>query len=318
MKIDQRENLIRGYLLGELSEAEQTVFEQELLADRGKFDQVWAIENSLIDGYARGEMSRADRERFKSHYLASPLHRERVAIAELFLNDIDGTVEEVVDVRETEPAVPWWGGLLDSLRWRPVLGAALAIALLLAIGAAWLFMERTRLTRQIANVQNEAQTERASLKQREQELALQKQELEKEIAGERQRSEQLAAELEQLRQRQQPTAPAFLSFLLTPAPMRGPNAPPPLTIPLGVGNARLLMELDGGDYPSYQIRLQTVEGREILRGQPGRVSFGKSRAFAELTVPSGKLAKGDYILILSGRTARGEMEEVDQYFFRVQ
>ena len=188
----------------------------------------------------------------------------------------------------------------------------------LAYGAAWLFIERTRLTRQIANVQNEAQTERASLKRREQELALQKQELEKEIAGERQRSEQLKSKIEQLRQRQQPTAPAFLSFLLTPAPVRGPNAPPPPTLPLGVGNASLLMELGSGDYLSYQIRLQTVEGREILRSQSSRVSLGKNRAFAELKVPAGKLAKGDYILILSGRTARGELEEVDQYFFRVQ
>ncbi|MGH9936591.1 MAG: hypothetical protein ACREAM_10120, partial [Blastocatellia bacterium] len=157
-----------------------------------------------------------------------------------------------------------------------------------------------------------------SLRRREQELALQKQELEKEVAGERQRSAQLAAEIEQLRLRQQPTAPAFFSFLLTPAPMRGPNAPPPPTIPLGVGNARLLMELDGSHYPSYQIRLQTVEGREILRSHPGKVSLGKDRAFAELTVQAGKLAKGDYILILSGRIARGALEEIDQYFFRVQ
>jgi len=314
MKIDRRENLIRRYLLGELSEAEQTTFEQELLADRGKFDQVWAVENSLIDSYARGEMSRADRDRFKRHYLASSLHRERVAIAELFLEDIDGTAEELIEVRETESSLSWRRGFL--LRWQPVLGAALAMVLLLTIGAAWLFIERTRLTRQIASVQNEAQTERAALKRREQELALQKQELEKEIANERQRNEQLAAELEQ--SRHQPAAPAFLSFLLTPAPMRGLNAPPPPTIPLGVGKARLLMQLDGADYTSYQIKLQTVEGREILRGQPGRISLGKDQTFAEITVPAGKLAKGDYILILSGRTARGEMEEVDQYFFRVQ
>ena len=85
MKIDQREKLIRRYLLGELDETDQTAFEQELLIDRGKFDQVWAVENELIDSYVRGEMSGADRERVERHYLASPLHRERVAIADLFL-----------------------------------------------------------------------------------------------------------------------------------------------------------------------------------------------------------------------------------------
>jgi hypothetical protein len=89
MKSDQRENLIRRYLLGELAEADQTALEQELLIDRGKFDQVWAVENELVDSSVRGDMSRADRERFEGHYLASPLHRERVAIAEAFLADID-------------------------------------------------------------------------------------------------------------------------------------------------------------------------------------------------------------------------------------
>src|SRR5215510_7832466 len=107
MKIDQSENLIRRYLLGELAEADQTALEQELLIDRGKFDQVWAVENELVDSYARGEMSRADRERFEGHYLASPLHRERVAIAESFLTDIDQAAGETVELSEKDSLVPW-------------------------------------------------------------------------------------------------------------------------------------------------------------------------------------------------------------------
>ncbi len=104
MKIDQRENLIRRYLLGELTEADQAALEQELLIDRGKFDRVWAVENELIDSYVRGEMSRAYRERFEGHYLVSPLHRERAAIAESFLADIDQAVGETVEPRR------WLGG----------------------------------------------------------------------------------------------------------------------------------------------------------------------------------------------------------------
>ncbi len=90
----QCENLIRRYLVGELAEADQAALEQELLIDKGKFDQVWAVENELVDSYVRGEMSRADRERFEGHYLASPSHRERVAIAESFLTDIDRAAGE--------------------------------------------------------------------------------------------------------------------------------------------------------------------------------------------------------------------------------
>jgi hypothetical protein len=77
------------------------------------------------------------------------------------------------------------------------------------------------------------------------------------------------------------------------------------------------MELDHNDYANYQVILQTVEGREILRSRIGKVRFGKDRAFATLPVKAGELTKGDYILILLGQTADGKIEEVDRYFFRV-
>jgi hypothetical protein len=316
MKIGQRENLIRRYLLGELAEADQTALERELLSDRGKFDQVWAVENELVDSYVRGEMSRADRERFEAHYLASPLHRERVAIAESFLADIDKAPGETVEGKEKEPAVPWRRRfLLPSPR--PVFGVALVIALLLTFSLVWSYVERVRLTSQIATVQKEAQTEREFLKQRERELASRNQEFEKAIADARQRNEQLNAELERLRRGRQAESPTVLSFLLAPAPVRGEKALPLTMISLSAGKAQLLMELTGADYANYQVALQTVEGREILRRRIGKVRFGKDRAFATLPVNAGELSRGDYILILFGQTSDGRREEIDRYFFQV-
>jgi hypothetical protein len=316
MKIDQRENLIRRYLLGELAEANQAALEQELLSDRSKFDQAWAIENELVDNYVRGEMSRADRERFEAHYLASPLHRERVAIAESFLTNIDQVFGETVEVREKEPVVPWRDRFPLCSR-RQVFGVVLVTALLLTFGVVWSYIKRVRLTGQIANTQKEAQTERAFLKQRERELASRNQELEKEIVEVSQRNEKLKGELEQLRQQRQAAPSTVLSFLLAPAPMRGEKALPMLTIPFLSGKARLLMELDGADYANHQTILQTVEGREILRRRTGKIKFGKDRAFVTLEVKAGELTKGDYILILFGQTTDGGSEEIDRYFFRV-
>jgi len=318
MKIDQHENLLRRYLLGELSEADQTALEQELLADSGRFDQVWAIENKLIDSYVRGEMSGADRQGFEGYYLASPLHRNRVAIAESFLKDIDRTVEGGIEVRETDPVVPWWSRFTDSWRWpQLIVGGALAMALLLISGVIGVSIERTSLTDRIAKIQNDAETERTSLKQREQNLASRNQELEKEIVDERQRRETLNAELEQLRREQQSSPLAVPSFLLTPARLRDNSALPPPTIPRLTGRARLLIELDGDDYANYQLRLQTVEAREILRRQAGKDRFGKHQAFVFLEVPPGKLTRGDYVLILFGQTADGKSEEIERYFFQV-
>jgi hypothetical protein len=316
MKIDRSENLIRRYLLGELAEADQAALEQELLINRSKFEQVWAIENDLVDSYVRGEMSRADRERFERHYLASQLHRERVAIAESFLTDIDQEPGETVEGRAKEPVVPW-GSKFPLRSPRPVFGAVLVMALLLTISLVWSYIERVRLTGQIADVQKETQTERAFLKQRERELASRNQEIEKEIADVRRRNEQLKAELEQLSRRRQSATPAVLSFLLTPAPVRSEKGLPQATIPLLAGKARLLMELDDNNYANYQVILQTVEGREIFRRRTGKVRLGKDRQFATLPVRTGELTKGDYILILFGQTADGRSEEIDRYFIRV-
>jgi len=316
MKIDQSENSIQRYLLGELTEADQTALEQELLIDRGKFDQAWAVENELVDSYVRGEMSRAYRERFEGHYLASPLHRERVAIAESFLTDIDQAPGETVEVREKEPVVPWLRRF-PVRSPRPVFGVVLVMALLLTFSIVRSYVEKVRLTGQIANVHKEAQTERAFLEQRERVLASRNQEFEKEIADVSRRNEQLKTELGQLRQQRQDSAPTVLSLLLAPAPVRGEKALPQSTIPLSAGKARLLMELDDNDYANYQAVLQTVDGKEILRRRTGKVMLGKDRAFATLPVIAGELTKGDYILILFGQTSDGRSEEIDRYFFRV-
>src|SRR5262245_62141385 len=115
-----------------------------------------------------------------------------------------------------------------------------------------------QLKGQIANVQKEAQTERAFLKQRERDMASRNQEFEKEIADVSRRNEQLKAGLEQFAR----------------APVRGEKAPPLPTIPLLIGKARLLMELENNDYANYQLILQTVGELEILRRRTGKVRFG--------------------------------------------
>jgi hypothetical protein len=318
MKIDRSSNWIRRYLLGELAEADQTAIERELLADREKFEQVCAVEDDLIDSYLRGKMSRADRERFEGHYLASQYNRDRVASAKILIAEIDRIGAEKVKTGEKGTEVPWWNRVPGPVRWpQPALYAAVVLALLFASGGLWLYLERARLLGEIAKIENEAQIELTSMKQREQELASRNQELEREIVNERQRHEESKAALEQLRLQQSSLPPTVLSFLLTPAPVRGEKSPPSLTLPLLTGRVRFLMELSGDGYASYQVRCQTVEGREIFRSTADKVRFGKDREFAALTVQAGKLTKGDYILILFGQTADGRGEEIDRYFLRV-
>ncbi|MCI0392465.1 MAG: hypothetical protein MOB07_27350 [Acidobacteria bacterium] len=306
------------YLRGDLPEPEQSALEQELLADREKFERVWELENELIDNYVRGRLSHADRERFERHYLASPRHRKRVLNAGILLKAADRAAEE-----DAAPIVSSWSKLMELLPWRgPAFSWAMAMALLLlTISLTWLLIERAQLSEQIAKTEKEAQAERSTLQQLEQERARQIQGLEKEIAGQRQHSEQLNAEIERLREgqrRQEQSAQStFFTFILTPGLVRGSEAQQ-LAIPRGASQVQLWMKLEGNDYRSYQVKLRAIEGREILQQQSLRVVTGKDESFLSLTVPAGKLATGDYILTLSGRTAAGNLEEIDRYIFRVR
>jgi hypothetical protein len=318
MKIDQSPYWIKKFLLGELTEADQTAIERELLSDKEKFEQVCAVEDDLIDSYLRGKMSRADHERFEIHYLASQYNRERVASAQILIAEIDRMARGRVTAGEMETNVSWWKRYSDSIRWlQPSLGVALVLAILFASGALWLYLERTRLLGEIAKIENEAQIERASIKEHQQELESRNQGLEREIANERRRYEESKARLEQLRLQRTSLSPAVLSFLLKPAPVRGEKTQPSLTLPLLTGKVRFLMELNGYGFAGYQVRIITVEGLEILRGNAGKVNLEKDREFAALTIQAGKLPKGDYILILSGQSADGRGEEIDRYFLRV-
>ncbi|PYS70334.1 MAG: hypothetical protein DMF69_13855 [Acidobacteria bacterium] len=54
----ESEQMMTRYLLGELSESEQSVLEKEYFTDPQFFDQMLKIENELVDDYVRGRLSK--------------------------------------------------------------------------------------------------------------------------------------------------------------------------------------------------------------------------------------------------------------------
>src|ERR1044071_1791611 len=76
------DTVLRHYLLGELSEDEQSGVEERLFTTEEYGQQLSLVEDDLIDSYVRGELSSRERERFESHFLTSPRRISRVAFAE--------------------------------------------------------------------------------------------------------------------------------------------------------------------------------------------------------------------------------------------
>jgi hypothetical protein len=315
---DERREVMIRYLLGELSGGDQSALELEFFSDSETFDQVWAIENDLVDAYVRNRLPRRQRELFERHYLQSPKHRERVALAGMLLK----TADQTAPVTSSEPAVSWWNKLLESLRGPNLIlaGAMTTAMLLLAPGASWLLIERNRLNDQLAR----EQAGRGAQQQREQELSRQIQELEKRIAAERRQNEQanseltgLRAELRRIQTRQSAppsSQPALLAFLLIPGGVRAGGEMQQLVIPPDVSQTQLRLKAETSDYRNFQFRLRAVDGGEILSRSNLR---SRSPSFVTVTLPARILAAGDYILTLSGVNASGVLEEINSYFFRV-
>jgi hypothetical protein len=68
----------RRYLLGEATDAECSVIEQEYFERDEAIDRIAAVEDDLIEDYLAGDLTPAERARFERVYLSVPQHRVRV------------------------------------------------------------------------------------------------------------------------------------------------------------------------------------------------------------------------------------------------
>jgi hypothetical protein len=135
--------LVRSYLLGELSAEEAERTEGRLLAEDELFELAEAVEADLLAAADRGELTPAERERVEQRLAASPGGRERLALARS-LNQAARrppqaaeTASPVVPFRPRSPRPPRSAAASPAIRW-----AALAAGVLAVSGLSWYALER--------------------------------------------------------------------------------------------------------------------------------------------------------------------------------
>jgi hypothetical protein len=313
MQTREEDKRITRYLLGRLTEDEQTALEQEYFADPEKFEEIWAAENELVDAYVRGRLSREERDLFERHYMQSPKHRERVAVARKLVEAADRPAPGGAASPTVESSTAWWSNLMEFLSTSQGLrlGLAAAAMLLMFAGIAWLAVERMRLDQELGNTKAQLSEQQ----RRQQEIANQ-------LAAEREQRGKLKSELEQLQQTiaqrqsqtpEQPRRASILSFILSPMLVRSGGEPQQITITRETDLVRLQMKIEDGDRRRFQATIRTVEGKQIWSQRSIKPAGGK----VEISIPANRLPTGDYILTLSATGDAGESEEINRYFFRV-
>jgi hypothetical protein len=308
------EQIMTRYLLGELSESERTELEESYFSDPRLFDQLQKVENDLLDDYARGRLSSSLGERIEQRYLAHPELRGRLRFAEALVTRLD-TIEQPVSAA---PAPSQWAAFVSRFRARaPALAISGALAaLFLFVAGSWFFVRTTTRLRQELR---DTQAARAAYEQRERDLQQQ-------LADEQARSAELASEVDRSRReletpgpRPRSSTPLIASLILEVGGVRGPETGPPtiLFIPAGASQARLRLKLSDNDYPTYTLVLESSEGKQVFKRDALLPSANSHRSLV-FTVPTNKLADGDYILALKGVTQAGEIEDVSKSLFRVE
>jgi len=325
-RIDSQEDLIKRYLLGELSAAEQTALEDEYFGDEFKYDRLSKAEDELLDRYARGALSEADRERFERSYLTNPRRRRHV----MFAKALARVVDENLTARRAAPQTTGrerivhpdtglsWLSHLGRLTRGPRFALSITAALLIGLGGAWFVIETSRLRARLAESLREGETQRRRAETQARQIA----DLEaqyRQLAEERERMQaqlQAAKEIASLTSRAKP-APVFFALSIRAFRDSGSQEPQSMIIPRGAEEARLRINLSEHEFPSYQVMLLTTDGREVLARKGLRPQATSKGDVLIVSIPAGKFAGGDNILSLSGISGAGEVETLGKVIVKV-
>lgn len=329
LKVKQRtlqEDLMTRYLLGELTEEEQSKVEEAFLSDNSYFEQLCSVEDALIDDYVQGSLTDDEREKVQGLLRSSPRQAREVYFVRDLIKDISPTAD---DLRPAQPpARPKSSGRLKSVLllfgiqgsgWRLSLAALLLVAAVALPLIAW-NLDLQRRIRRIKTEQEASERREQELRQQAESRQGDRDELANRLEEERTRRSQLEQELAAARGPKTPvTNNGIATLTLTIDSFTRGSAEGLPVIPVKPGTARLQIKVGLGErdeYDTYLAVIETFEGREIWRDEYRMANDNKGNAL--FSVPANLLSNDHYTLTLKGKAGNGDAVEVGDYSFRVK
>ena len=330
----ENKDFIRRYLLGELSDEEQEEAEKRLLTDESFYQQVMIEEDELIYDFVIDDLPEDEKLSFRRHVLPVPERQQDIKFAKLLRRYVKENSPRV----EASPAVlkgrgSWLDPIVAFFR-RPAVGVALAAALLLVVAlSVWTGIQNWRLQNQIAQLEAQKSSQPAAPQDlRDQLGAAQKQvadlkgELDKEqnLRVNAERKVELARIQPQDANVSKPprqiSVATIASVLLTTGGVRssGGSDRNRVSVPRGVPEIPLDLDLAANDYRSYRAVLKSVDGDKVLLSKRMlRARKSRTGLTVPIRVPAKLLTRGDYEIKLSGEISKGQYEDVSTFYFQV-
>lgn len=327
-QLDQHEMAIR-YLLGDLSEEDQTQLEEQFFLDERKFEELEIAEDELIDRYVRGELSIKDRKSFEQRMLSRRIV-ERVDVARILAKKIASLpqTQAIVEPVQPLPAVTadasggWWRNLFGPTRGmsslRPLFAASLMLLIMTSVALVFIWIKWRDDTSRL--VQQQGQQEELGRQIAEQRAKYGELEgsLEK-LRQEREEQEKREARyLEQIEELQRQTQSLALSFTLFPGSVRGPSdSKNKVVIQGSVSIINLDLDVGAGDYSRYDAYVQDSETNTISKHPGLKPVPRRGGKYIRCAVAAKRLRPGVYNVHVEGVTTPGHTQNFEDYQFQV-
>ena len=321
-----REEVAVRYLLGTLSETEREQLEEQYFSDDDEFENFEIAEDEAVDRYVRGKLTAREVESFEKILASSPRLVERVKLARILTNQIES--RQQASEAKSQPVVEkmsWWSRWFGSgLQLTPAFRAAMvsATVLILLAGsgliAGWinsrrdaqrLANEKAQIELQIARLQTDIANEKARTT-----------DLGKNLQTKQDALTAMEKQLEELRarvpgdSRSTSTATIFTPIMLQSGSLRGGGSKSDFSLLPNSSAVEITLQLRTNDYPTYNVLVQTPEGRPVHRASGLRPRDSGSGPTISFRVAATKLRAGDYIVYLKSGSSN---LTVDDFSFRM-
>ncbi len=345
-----RDDLIRRFLLGDLSEQERDQVEAQFMADNELFEEILSAEDALLEQYLEGQLSDEQLERARTLFHSSPRQERELEFTKGLIASLRASGAEkeqtTSDVTQTVPAkstvqIPSseelttaksksdssandfpliQPGFFNQFAGRPATIGWLSVLLVCLVLLSWivyLYSQKRSWEVQLAAVERSNQEAREKLREATQGHA----ELSKQLEDERERrakAEELIAQLQIPKPGGSTNLGSITSLVLIPATLeRGGNAK---TVKLTAETKRIQLQLQLGAnqrYGKYSVHITTFDGRNVWSDDSigaGQIKRGR----LTLVLLSSLLEYDDYRIELKGLPDSGEPVHVADYIFKVR
>jgi hypothetical protein len=296
--IGHGDELIRRYLLGKCSEAEQEDVERQLLGDEVLSEQVAMVEEELVDDYILGLLSEEDRVSFRRLFSASQSRRSMVATTQALVHHANSSQVPLAESK---------AGWRQALYWRQspgwIVAFSFSLIVLLSFGT-WRLNNSREHGGQIGRAQvsqPKGITSKESLPSPD-----------KNTPASSSGTGNSGNTTDNL-QIPPKGASSVLSLVLVPGLSRGEVLP---SVRLGAESKALALRLVTRSPLSAGLLMALLFDAGSSEIFSSEVRPSSDRSSVVFVVPVKKLASGEYHVVLQQKDSDGHFQTLERYYFR--